>query len=222
MKNSAVIAIVVSAGLLAIGCDEKKPAAPAASSAAPKATAAASANPSATASASAAAKAKPAPKSQAKAKLDKKPDAPMQGATATIPGTNGVFTVPAKWKTETHGDWMVSAPPNAPEKEDVGVAATHYAKGDDPTHKLGELAKAAQLTDCEWKSPEDATLGADDFPAKVADGVCMQDGKWYDVMYAMIPGDDLNVFVFAAEPEEATPAASDELVNVIRSLHKKK
>jgi len=49
----------------------------------------------------------------------------------------------------------------------------------------------------------------------------MQEGKWNNVMYALIPGDDLNVFLFAGSLDTATDAQTDELVKVVTSLKKK-
>ena len=40
-------------------------------------------------------------------------------------------------------------------------------------------------------------------------------------MYALIPGDDLNVFVFGAVTDRASDAEKKETIEVLRSIHKK-
>ena len=204
MNTTVSIPMMLCACLAIAGCESKP---------SPSTTAAAPAP------AAAGAKERPKAKAQAKTKLDAKPAAPAVGTATEIPGTNGVFTIPATWKSSNHGDWVIAGVSD--EQGGMGIAVTKYAKGEDPTAKLGALATAASFTDCEWNTPEDATIGEAELPAKVSDGVCMQEGKWNNVMYALIPGDDLNVFLFAASLDTATDAQTDELVKVVTSLKKK-
>jgi hypothetical protein len=86
----------------------------------------------------------------------------------------------------------------------AGFVATTYAKGADATPTLGKLARALKLSECEWSNPVDAAIGKDDVPAKVADGVCLQEGKGVYVMYATVQGDELNAFVLGGWDEDAT------------------
>jgi hypothetical protein len=191
----------------------------AAPSAKPAAAATSAAKPAAAApSASAAHKPKPAPKPQHNA-LDEKPKAPPP-ATAewlTIPGTNGTFAVPKTWKHKTEGEWVVSGAAD----DSSGFVATTYKPGEDPTGKLGKLAQALEFTDCEWGALSDVTIGKDEFPAKMAEGLCLQKEVWNYVQYFLVPGAGLNVFVLAGFDETAKDAQIQELEDILRSIKKK-
>ncbi len=239
MQTNRWVPVAIAASLSFVACSKPnssgsspsaKPEAPAATEkAAAKATASAAAAPAApSGDASAAAPApsgsadvskRPTAKAEAKDELDKKPSSAPGGEMALVPGTDGEFQMPTGWKkADMKSGWIAYTAPD----ETAGICATAYAVGEDPTSKLGEVAQILNLSACEWKSPLDVTIGADEFPAKVADGVCMQGEQGEYLFYAMIPGDDLNIFVVGAWDANAPANADDKLADVIRSIHKKK
>jgi hypothetical protein len=213
----------VGLSLSVVACDKSSgsvaPAAAASSAPAAKPAEKPADKPAASASAAAAPKkAKPAPKPQHDA-LDEKPKAPPP-ATAewlVIPGTNGTFAVPKTWKHNTEGDWVMAGAPD----DSSGFVATTYKPGEDPTGKLGKLAKALEFTDCEWGALSDVTIGKDEFPAKMAEGLCLQKEVWNYVQYFLVPGAGLNVFVLAGFDETAKDAQIQELEDILRSIKKK-
>lgn len=198
-----------------------------AATAKPSATTAPAKPPAATATAAAsasAAPAKPRPtaKPVAKEELDKKPDAAakVEGDWITIPNTTGSFLVPKTWKKVegTNADWVVYGGPD----DKAGFIATTYGKGEDPTGKLGAVTTGLGFTDCVWSNPQDTTVGADDFAAKVADGVCLQGDTWVYVIYATISGSDINVFTVGGWDDGATDAQAAELLSIFRSIKNNK
>ena len=209
-------------GLLALsGCDKKPATDTAASSKATAAPATATASAGPVAPAKAKTGKKPTAKGQAQSLKGKKPTAGGKGSWVDIPETDGTFMIPEGWTSETEGEVVVAASKN----ETTGVVFTTYDVGVDPTGLLGELAKALSFVDCEWKNAEDVTLGKDDLPAKVADGVCLQNtdegaiGVY--VLYAMVPGEELNVFVMGGVDENAEEADAEAMVNIFATVKKK-
>ncbi len=216
MNHKAIFFPVIMAALaFAAGCDKKPDGSAPAGSSAPAASAAAKGG--GAKSGKKPDKPKPAPKAQAKAELDKKPEAKLTGEPLEIPGTNGAFTTPTGWHKSSKGDFATSFSGAG----EAFVAASPFAKDADPTPKLQAVASTLELSECEWKDPSDVTIGDGELPAKVADGECQSGDRWVEVMYALIPGDDLNVFVFGAVTDRASDAEKKETIEVLRSIHKK-
>ncbi len=218
---------VVASSVALFACGDKpadtassaKPAASTAATAKATASSAATATATAAASSSADVSKRPAPKSEAKGELDKKPAAEPKGELAVIPTTDGQFHMPEGWKkSDFKPGWVLFSAPDS----SAGIVATAYATGEDPTGKLGEVAQALQLTDCDWKSPEDVTIGVDEIPAHAADGVCLQGDHAEFLFYATIPGADLNVLIVGGWDSTAPEGTDEKLAETIRSLHKKK
>jgi len=222
----SMLRLMVAGGCLivAAGCGGEAPAGgaasagasakPAAASASAKSTA--SAAPSASASAKAATGKKPEKKAQAKAKLDEKPKADAKGSWLDIPGTTATILIPDGWNAKTDGAFALGGTDSA------GIIATTYAKGEDPTALLGKLAGALEFTGCEWGETADVTIGADDIPAKVADGVCVAGDKGNYVMYAMVEGGDINAFLMGGFDEDASEQAMAAVVESFISIKGKK
>ncbi len=212
MRN--LMSVTVLAGAVALGgCDDKKTDATATPppAASVKPAAASSVGPAASAKTEGK---KPAIKPEAKTALNQQKPKETKGTWLDIPDTNGAFLVPEGWTTDSGNGLAIASSKD----EKAGFVATTYAKGTDPTPILGKLAGALEFQECEWSKTEDVTLGPDNIPAKVADGVCLRKGKGVYVMYAMVSGQDLNAFVLAGWDEDCPEAEQQRVIDMILSL----
>ena len=145
------------------------------------------------------------------------PPAPA-GTWAAIPGTDGEVMLPADWKAGEVETWLVAGSAN----ETAGFLASTYAKGTDPTELIGNAAQAAQFSHCEWQGQTTIKLGDAEMDANVADGVCLDSsGVWNYVMYALVGGGDINVFLLGGWDENAGDADAQMVMNIFRSLRQK-
>jgi hypothetical protein len=138
-----------------------------------------------------AASANPNIEAKIKAELDGKDPNPGHTVSLAVTGAKATFTAPTGWKTTKSGVFTVST--SADDK-------TRFAAGSDadPASKLNDAATALGLTECEWASPEPATVGADKLPANVADGLCKRSGASVKAGYAIFTGDGLNMVSMGA------------------------
>jgi len=237
MRSRSILAVVATAGLLAATACEHKPtptrdtsagsAQPAASagakataSATAQATASATAGAAASAASSAEASSRPKPKPRAKAALNEvKPVELPGGKWVDIPGTNGTFQIPQDWKIIEGGPegWALI---NSP-KETSGLIATTYKKGADPTKLLEQASSNLGFSDCVWQPAEDAVVGQDSFPAKVADGACLLDDAGVYAIYLMAQGGDINVFIMAGWDEDAPEEDQKKVIEIFTTIKKK-
>jgi hypothetical protein len=211
------ICAVTLLGVCVVGCDEgasseaAKPAKPTASTPVTAASAKVAPTPP---------KAKgdkPSIKTKAKGSLDgKKAKADAKGTWLDIPGTTAQFKVPEGWTTEKNPRLAIASSKDGK----TGVVATTYRKGKDPTPILGELAGALSFRDCEWSKAQDVVMG-EDVPAKVADGVCMQEDTGVYVIYAMMSGEDINAFVLAGWDEDTPEVEADRTTDMLLSIRAK-
>ena len=229
MPSRPILSVLAAAGLLAATACESQPAPttstgsakPATTtSATAKATASATASAAASAASSADSPSRPKPKAQAKAALNEaKPVEQPGGKWVDIPDTNGTFQIPKDWKVIEGGPkgWALISSP----EETSGFIATTFKKGESPTSKLGEAATNLGFSQCEWQKTEDVVVGKDQLPAKVADGVCLQEDTGVYVIYLMAQGDDINVFIMAGWDEDASEEDAKQVVEIFTTIKKK-
>jgi hypothetical protein len=123
---------------------------------------------------------------RAKAELDgKEPDAGYNGNGLAVTGQKYGFTVPAAWK--------VTGDKAAADGNKSQLGATGYADGDDMAKKTEAVLASLGLTACTWGGDEDAALGKDKLPSKVADGVCKRDKVDVRVVRAIVSGDKAKI-----------------------------
>ena len=136
--------------------------------------------------------------SRARAELDgKEPDAGWSGTVVGVAGAKVAFTAGKGWKPAKSGTWATATAAD----DKAAFVAGSYKEGDDATAKVGEAATALSYANCTWGTAESITLGKDNLPATVADGVCKKGGANVKAVYATMAGKDMNVVAVGGWPD---------------------
>ncbi len=218
MPSRSFLSVCAVAGLLAAtACESKSTTTGSTGSAKPAATTAAKAT---SGTSSADVSARPKPKARAKAALNEaKPVEQPGGKWVDIPDTIGTFQIPKDWKIIEGGPkgWALISSP----KETSGLIATTYKKGDSSAAKLDQASTNLGFSKCDWQGTDDVIVGKDKLPAKVADGVCLQEDTGVYVIYLMAQSDDVNVFIMAGWDEDAPEEDIKKVIEIFSTIKKK-
>ena len=138
----------------------------------------------------------------------------------TIPGTQIEIAAPGDWVRKSKpGGWSVMI---APDKK-AAFAFVTFAKGQDPTPRIGEIAVAVEASGIGWESPRKVQLGPDDMPATLAKGSCQYASGPGRIVYALVdPGGDKQLLAVYVANDTATAEARKDAAQAFKSLRKKR
>ena len=138
----------------------------------------------------------------------------------TIPGTQIEIAAPGDWLRKSKpGGWSVMI---APDKK-AAFAFVTFAKGQDPTPRIGEIAVAVDAAGIGWESPKKVPLGPDDMPATLAKGSCQYASGPGRIVYALIdPGADKQLLAVYVANDTASTEARKDAAQAFKSLRKKR
>ena len=145
--------------------------------------------------------------------------APKPDTYVAIPGTSVEIAAPGDWVRKSKpGGWSIMI---APDKK-AAFAFTTFAKGADPTPKIGEIAVAVEASAISWESPKKAKLGPDDLPATLAKGECQYAAGAGRIVYALVdPGNDQQLLVVYVANDSAAAEVRKDAGAAFKSLRKK-
>jgi len=159
-----------------------------------------------------------APPSSAAAPIAPAPT-PQADTYVAIPGADVEIAAPGDWPRKSKaGGWSVLV---APDKK-AAFAFTTFARGEDPTARIGQIAVAVEASGISWEAPRKTSLGPDGLPATIAKGACQYASGSGRIAYALVDaGTDKQLLAVYVANDTAPAAVRKDAAEAFKSLRKK-